>query len=287
MAVLTLLGGNGDVIPFDPALGYIQASGTRGFGISPTVLTLLEGAGDGAIFRYSRRGPRDIDLPIVLCGVDRADVESMQSRIASALIYNPSSGPAQLQWMRGDGSMFTIGVHYVAGAETQDGGDTGGAVFSKWLLTLRCPDPYWTAQDELAFTLTTGGVVRGLLPRLAKLQVSSAQVLGTVVVNNPGTVTTPIKWQIQGPGTQFAATAPNGQGFTLNATLLAGDVRFVDTASGGVTDAAGTNHYSELATAPKLFSLPPGRSSLSVLMTGATSASRVIGRYKPKRELVY
>lgn len=289
MISISLVGANDDRIAIDPLGDDYQAlSEARGFGISPTSLTFLEGAGDGSVFRFSRRGARDIDLPIGIVGATRGEVEDRQSRLASALRFAPEehAHAPRLEFTRDDGSVFGLEVHYVAGAETQyESAYTD--TYCRWLLTLRCPDPYWTAVDELSFTLKAAGAARSLLPRLAKLQVSSSQVLGSVTVDNPGTVRTPLLWEVRGPGTSFTATAPGGQSFTLNASLSAGDVRFVDTASASVTDAAGVNRYTELGTAPKLFSLPPGRSSLSVLMTGATSESQVIGRYRPKRELVF
>lgn len=286
---LSLFGTNGDVIDFHRWVGdFIGLTGARGFGVPPQVLTMLEGAGDGATVRNVRAGARDLDLPIGIFGENRGDILEKQRRLRAALRWDPASGepPAQLRFRLFGGEVFEIGVHYVAGAETQIG-ETGTDYYCRWLLTLRCPDPYWVALDEISFRLRSGSGGRGLLPRLANLRVSSSQVLGSVTVNNPGDVPAPIKWIVTGPGGPFSAVSSLGETLTFDTTLGSGEVITIDGETALVTDQTGENRYGELGDAPKLFSAQPGISTIDVLLPSATADSRVVGLFRPRRELVY
>lgn len=285
---IKLVGANGDVIVFNRWVGsYLSGPGARGFGIPPTQNEVVEGAGDGAIPRFARRGERDIDIPVTIAGENRTEVHAAQRRLAAALRWKGPPAPLpRLQYTLESGAVYELGVYYVTGAETQIG-ERGGDSFCMWLLTLRAPDPYWVALNERSFTVRAGAGGRGLLPQLSKLRVSSSQVLGSITVNNPGDEESPVRWVVTGPGGPFQATL-SGVGFVLDCDLDEGEQRIIDEkADPMVSDGDGENKYTELGTAPKLFSIPPGLSTVDVLLTSATSDSLVVGLYRPRLEVVF
>lgn len=286
---LSLVGANGDVIQFSRwHADYIGMPGARGFGVPPETLALLEGAGEGGTPRNVHVGPRDIDLPITIIGENRGDVLEKQRRLRKALRWRPGTSQPmpKLRFALYAGEIFEIGVTYAGGAETQIG-PMGSDTHTTWLLTLRAPKPYWVSVDQLvAFDLSSSGAGRGLLPQLSRLQLSSSQVLGDVTVNNPGDVEAPLDWIITGPGGPLTATYGDDS-FIIEAELEAGESRIIDGTLGTIVDEFGDNRYTDLGTAPKFFKLRDGISSINVTFTSATSESRVVGLYRPRRELVY
>ena len=287
--LLTLVGSNGDEIVFgEVGQDFAMGRAARGFGLAPRTLTELEGAQAGSVVRYSRTDGRTIHLPIHLFGANRGDVQIKMDRIAAALDWEPGRAQPKLQFRLHSGVVFEIGVQYVSGAETQF--DTEASEdWATWLLTLRCPDPFWTAIEEMAFVFRSSGERRGILPRMVKMMLASSQVLGTQSVSNPGDVPSPIRWIITGPGDSITATSADGEEFVLEPAepLDEGDVRVVDTDTGEVVDGTGEDRYEDLGTAPKLWELPAGTSVVSVEMINATSDSSVVGLWKPRRRLVH
>jgi hypothetical protein len=284
---LTLIGSNGDIIPLQlTATDYAALDGASGFGIPPKALTVAEGAGDGGVVRYTRATVRDIDIPVGIFGTSRGEVLDRQRRLASALRVRPGRPPVLLQYTLESGDVYQIPVWYVTGAETQIGAD-GRGYFCRWVLTLRCPDPFWTSVQETPFlVIAPGATTRGLLPKLARLQLSESSVLGAVEISNPGDVPADLTWEITGPGGPFTATAETGESFTIN-EIGDGETITVDTRTGAVTDQVGANRYATLGPAPKLFRLPEGTTTVEILLQDATISSRVVGRYRARREVVY
>lgn len=276
-------GSNGDTIRLDGSSDYFLTSGFRGVGIPPTDVRISNSAGDGGTWRSTRRGVRDLDLPITVVGTDRADVESKLRRLASAL--SDRYGTPKLVGEYSDGSSYEIEIHYTGGAETQFGSDAG-ATYARWAITLQAPDPFWTSRNAVNFSVSASTGTKGLLPELDRLLVQSSQVLGQFVIENAGDVDAFPVWTFAGPSTNVAITL-NDVGFTYTETLIAGNTITIDTKTARVTNSAGTNKYAYLGTAPKLFSFPPGQSTISITMTGADANSRVSGYYLPRREVLH
>lgn len=281
-----LEGSNGDRIDIGDVSGPVRRlPGIRGFGIPPKVLGFVEGAGDGAFPRYTRTGPREVDLPLILLGLSSAEVRSLQTRIASAL--RPRG--AVTAWLvvePDDGIQYRLGVYYAAGAETSIGSEAG-VDWCRWVLTLRCPDPFWAERNARQVTVTAGNSGRGLLPRLSRLQISSSQIFGSVIVENPGDVDSFVDWSIRGPASSFTAEL-NGEGFELGA-IDAGETITISTSQAGVSvvDQTGANRYAMLSAAPRFFRLPGGRSTVSMLLGDATEDSLVAMLYRPRYEVMF
>jgi hypothetical protein len=282
--IISLTGANGDTITFDYST-YILTEGLKGFGIPATQVRIQDSAGDGGIFRHTKRGVRQVDLPIVTVGADRADVETKLRRLSN--ILQNSQGATTLTATYANGDVFTLQVYYMGGGETVFG-DAAGSTYAKWLVTLQAPNPFWTAATPTVVTIGNGSTGRGLLPKLTKLRVSSSQSIGAVTINNTsGDVASYPVWQIYGPVSGLQVYTQSNSGFTYPSLIPAGEIITINTATGTVTDSSGNNKYSNLGAAPKLFSLPPGVTGITVNGINTTPQTQVYCTYYPKREVLH
>lgn len=280
---ISLVGSNGDTIEFTDSGDFVLATGLTGFGIPATSVRFDESAGDGATWRHSKRGIRDVDLPVVVLGNTRADVEQKLRRLARLLQTN--NGATKIVANYSDGSSLFLEAHYVGGAETQFGSDAS-SVFCRWVIQMQAPQPYWQSLTETSFTIGSGSTGRGLLPEFTKLRVSSSQTLGIVDVNNAGDVAIFPRWTIRGPIKNLVIS--NGSlSFGFTEEILGGKTYTVNTGTGEVYDEQGENVYYLLAPAPKLFALEPGESTITVNGTDASPDTRIICNYSPRYEVIH
>lgn len=278
----SLLGANGDSIEFNNT-DYVLNPGMKGFGISATAVRIQDSAGDGGIFRHSKRNVRLVDLPITVLGLDRADVEAKLRRLAR--LTQDKAGPTQLVATYDNGDQLSLGVHYTGGAESQWGSNAGGD-WCEWVLSFKAPQPFWTSTNSESFTINSGTSGRGLLPQLSKLKVSSSSSLGTIVVSSSADVDVYPIWTVTGPVTDFYVS--NGsQSFTLEGTIPAGTTVYVDTENKTVTNSSGANLYSLLGPAPKLFAFSPGFTTVEVLGTSITTSTLIRCDYSLRYEVVH
>ena len=288
---LFLIGGNGDTIPFDGSQGFTLTSGLRGLGIAPTAVKIQNSAGDGGTWRSTRRTVRDFDFPIAVIGDNREDVEAKLRRLASALSDRDSAPHLRAVYSDGDGP-YDIEVHYTGGAETVFGSEAG-ETFARWAITLQAPDPYWTSIDSESLFLGSNPDIRGLLPKLAALQVKSSQVIGEFTVENAGDVDAFPTWTFRGPIDSVTVTSPDGRSFSYDVVIPSTETITIDTKTGHVTNQDGVNKYGNLGASPKLFSIPAGVSVLNVEATGTSPGVAGVGAtlitcsYKPRREVIH
>jgi phage-related protein len=274
-------GANGDTIQLDDGELFQLSTGFRGTGLTASDLRVTASAGDGGVWRSTRKESREFDVPLTVFGSSRSDLEARLRRLAK--ILSDRQGQPTLRAVYPSEEEWTIKVNYVAGAETTYG-EEGRNHYCQWTMTWQAPDPYWESNTLVAFSIGTGGG-RGLLPELDELQVSSSQALGLVTIENPGDVDAYPVWTIEGPSTQVEITL-NGVGFTYDETLVAADTITVDTKNATVLNGT-TNKYGFLGAAPKLFRIPAGLSEISLVATGADGDTRISGYFKPRREVLY
>jgi len=278
----SLEGANGDVITFDDTT-YVLRSGIVGLGIPATAVRIEESAGDGGVWRHTKRQARDVDLPVTVFGTSRGDVETKLRRLGK--ILQDSLGAPKLRATYTGGESLYLEVHYTGGGETVYDNDQAGLTWATWGLMLRAPNPFWRSGLEETFSIGSGGTGRGLLPQLSKLKVSSSSQLGTVTVVNAGDVAAYPVWTITGP-VQNLVISNGTQGFGFG-QIFSGEVLTVNTETGAVTDADGVNSYSRLSAAPKLFLLPPGTTSLAVNGDDVDLNFNVQLTYSPRYEVIH
>lgn len=277
-----LKGSNGDVIAFDYE-NYVMNPDFVGFNMAPSQVRIEQSAGDGGVFRHSKKGVRNLDIPVTILGTDRADVQEKLRRLSRLL--QDTSGPTILQANYSNDETLEMSAHYVGGAEGQ-WGTSAGMVWNRWVLSMQAPNPYWDSNLTETFTVGTGNTGRGLLPQLTKLRLTSSQVFGVITAVNNGDVPAFPVWAIRGPLSEVVIS--NGtQSFSFNTDILDGETITVNTADGTVVDDSGNNRYPILGPAPKLFRIPPGTSSLTVNGVAATSEAQVTLTYSPRYEVVH
>lgn len=280
---ISLVGSNGDTIVLADDGDYVLTTGVQGFGIPATSVRIDESAGDGGTWRHTKRGIRDLDLPLVIFGNNRSDVESKLRRLSRLLQTNQGATKIVANYSNGD-SLF-LEAHYVGGAETQFGSDANGT-FCRWVLQMQAPQPYWQTSNESSFTIGSGSTGHGLLPELTKLRLSSSQTLGIVQVENIGDVPIQPRWVIRGPVKDLVIS--NGTDtFGFTGTILGGKTYTVDTLTGEVYDETGANIYDLLSAAPKFFALPVGESVMEISGTDSTPDTRITCYYSPRYEVIH
>lgn len=283
---ISLTGENGDVITFDNST-YVLTTGVRGFGIPNPVLRIDKSAGNGGVYRFSKRDIRELDLPIVVLADDAMGVESRLRRLSNIL-----RGKVILTATYSTGEAYELATYFNGGAETQYGDDANQSL-CRWTITLQAPQPFWTSAIPQTFSVAASTATRGLLgapdgttKTLSALRVKSSQALGAVPIENVGDIDSPITWVIQGPATGVSISL-NGVGFSYASSIESGEVITVDSEAGTVADAAGLNKYASLGTAPKFFFIPSGSSVISITAEGADSNTRISGYFRPRREVIH
>ena len=278
----SLTGANGDVITFDNS-NYVLNPSLLGLGIPPTSVRIDESSRDGGVWRNSRRTVRNIDLPVTVVGDDATDVETKLRRLSR--LTQDTLGPTVLTAIRDSGNL-TMGLHYTGGAELEYGGDAGGDQWARLVLSFQAPQPFWESADEESFSVTAGNTGRGLLPQLSKLRLSSSQSLGVINVDNTSDVNVYPVYEVSGPITGL--TVSNGtDSWGFNITVDEGETYEVDTEAGTVSSISGENLYNILNPAPKLFSFPPGETTITVEGTSTNLNTRITCRYALRYEVVH
>lgn len=278
-----LRGSNGETIEFDRS-NYVLNPGMTGFGVTPTTVRIEPSAGVGGVFRHSRRGVRDIDLPVTVVGSSRADVQTKLRRLAR--ITQDKRGPMLFRATYPNGEQLFLNLHYVGGAESQWGEDSAGRTFCRWVLSAQAPQPFWESLTQQSINIAGGSTGRGLLPQLSKLKVSSSQALGEIeIVSNADVEVYPV-WTVDGPVTDF--TVSDGvNAFTIVGVIDEGERVVVDTENKTVVDENGDNVYNRLGPAPKLFSFEPGETTLEITGTDTDANTFIVAEYALRYEVVH
>lgn len=265
--------------------GILKLIGSRGFGVAPTNLSIREGAAEGGRHRRTKRGIRQLDIPFAFNGETPLEVYGYMRNLVNVL--NDRDTPCRMFVSHAGEDVFTE-VHLAAGADHQYGTDTNGRTWARWPVTLKAPNPYWTAVNAINYSLSTANAGRGLIKStsLSKLRLTSSSAIGSVVVNNPGDVPAYALWTVRGPGNGFTAKIA-GSGFAFTVPILNSIPITIDTENKTVTDATGANRYGDLGPAPKLFPIPAGRSVIDIVMEGSNSTSLIQFNFQPRYEIVF
>ncbi|QBI99383.1 minor tail protein [Streptomyces phage Caelum] len=261
-------------------VGFQAKSGVTGLGLPPVSVQWLEGAGDGAVFRGTRVQTRDIDLPLEILALDRADLQDKLSRLALML-----AGGCSLV-LDDNGVQWSTEVHRVGGGEYTYGEDTVGANEFQTILTLRAGDPYFTSSQQQVRTVSGAVAGTAFLSSLVTMQVAPSQAIGSIDLSNSGDVAAYPVWEVRGPGDHFVATSPSGETLKWNGTLTAGQKLIVDTRKGTVQDGTGANRYDLLDTAPRFWTVQPGDSTATASLLNTTSASQITCSWYPRKWMV-
>ncbi|MFC4336014.1 phage distal tail protein [Salininema proteolyticum] len=255
--------------------GIEVGPGAGGLGLPPVATQWVEGAGDGALYRGRRILPRDIDLPLQILGQSPEDLRSWL-RVLERML----AGPAELRWMLPSGEYWKVDVVHTGGGDWATGQDTTGRDWLHTMITLRAGEPYWTySRTSHVVIKAMGG--RGLLGgSLVSLQVSSSQAQGEVALVNDGSAPSWPVWEVTGPASNLSVSLEGKTGFDWNGTLGEGERLVIDAKAKTVTDSSGASRYASMSFGPDLFSLPPGRSHITIGLDNVTTDSLVVCKWR-------
>ena len=282
---LSLVGANDDEIVFTNESNFVLTSGLTGIGIPNTVVRIDESASDGGAWRFSKRGIRELDIPVAIFGADRDELELNLRRLSNLLRDVEGGTTLKASYDSGEVWELTDG-HYVAGAETVRG-DEAGLYWCRWALSMQFANPFWVRQQAEQISLSAGVTGRSLIPDLAELAVSSAQAIGELTIENEGDVNAYPVWHFEGPMDSVTVTAADGRQFVYAEPIELGETVMVDTQAGTVVLEGVGNVYQNLGASPKLFPFPPGQSVVDVVAPNTDANTKITVFYQPRKEIVH
>lgn len=265
---------------------FVLGSSTAGLGVAHKVPRLTRGAGPGASYRGGRTDTRLMDLDVFFSASDRDAMLVLFRRLVTAVLPREDRALPRLVVEYPDGSALEVPFVYLSGLEGLDAiRDTS----ARFLISVECPNPFWTARDALQFAVQADVSGTPFLDNLSGLPVTSSNAVGVVSVTNLGDVAADLTVLLTGPSSGATTILVNGVGYVFSTALGASEVITVTRGPLGVTvtDQAGANRYADLGSAPKFPQLAPGVNTVNVTMVGATAASRISGNYKARYEGVY
>ncbi|MEU3255962.1 phage tail protein [Streptomyces sp. NPDC006997] len=271
---------------------YTLAEGVSGLGAAPYALTSDPHPRGGERLRHVQPLARNIVWPVLVKGSDHMAFTRNWRAVATAFTrtLRPKEGPGRLEVARPDGSMRWISVYYREGYDGR-GQTATGITWDSATLTLWCEDPYWV--DSQAVTVhREQGVGEDFLQPYPS--VSSSQVLGATVVNNPGDTIVWPTWTITGPASLVTFTRTDtDESFVLDpnapaighGNLLAGEQVIVRTDPPQIRYQNGDNWVGALnwpdAT---LWGLDPGDTAVTFQLDGSGPGSAVDLTFNPRYE---
>jgi hypothetical protein len=285
---ISLEGANGDIINLTDSDIFILSNGALGFGMPPVEVRIDDSASDGGIHRFTRRGIRELDLPIVIINSERSVVETELRRLSNLL--SDRQGPTTIRATYSTGEIWELTGHYVGGADAI-WGDEQNMFFARWVIQFQCPNPYWVRQQSESISIGTPGAGRGLIGTgrsLVELQVGSSQAIGEIVLENSGDVDAYPVWQFDGPMDYVTLTNfDETKSFSYEEPILEGESVIVDTFAGTVVSETGVNRYANLGAAPKFFTIPPGVSDVTIEAVGTDTNTLISLFFQPRKEIVH
>ncbi|MER6598985.1 phage tail protein [Streptomyces parvus] len=277
---------------------FTLADGVSGLGAAAYTLTTDAQPRGGARLRHAQPQPRTIIWPLYVYGDTHLQYLERWRQLATAFTRTLRRGrdkrrtPGTLTIARPDGTSRSVRVFYSAGFEGQSK-QGSGIISDAVALALWCEDPYWTDAEAVTVHRETGVMVDFLDPYPS---VSSSQVLGETVVDNPGDAVVWPTWTITGPATLITFTnETTGESFALNPAavghgpLAAGEqvtvrtdpaqVRFQDGSPDGA-NWSGALDWPEAV----LWGLEPGLNEVTFQLDGSGPGSAVDLVFHPRHE---
>lgn len=237
----------------------------------------------GARLRTVLHGVREFTLPFWLSGSSETDLRSQLRTLVARM--DPVRGDGRIRVTAPGGDQREITCRVSGGLELAEHlGESSGPATQKVVGSFRAYDPYWYATSDTVLTGTTGTIAT-FFP-IFPVRLNSSEVFASATVTNPGDVDCWPVWVITGPGSAITLrNLTTGKLAKFSTTTLAArEYITVDTRPGvkTVTKQDGSNLFSDLSTDSALWSMPRGSNSVQVEMGGATAASSVQLRFRPR-----
>jgi hypothetical protein len=268
-----------------PDMGWFTTSGPAGWGANPVSLVTDPLANGGEQVRFIRSEARRITWPLHVYGQTYQQFQQRYRRIMRAFTMTTQRrAPGILTVYLPDGSARFIAAYY----ETGFGGEGG----ENWLsanpvLTLYCPDGYWSDVDPITVTRRGGSTVEASFYN-PFINLGQSQTLGATVINNPGEIDAWPTWTITGPMSKITAVNETlGVQFALTTTLTEGQQVRITTNRPTVRGPGDSNLTGKLDwPSAVLWPLVPGDNAINFALENASSSSQVSMSFYPRYEAV-
>lgn len=277
--------------------GYVLTSGAKGLGMPQYQLYLRESGGiDGDVVTGVRARPREIFLPLLVYGRDRADALRKRALLADAFDpLNVNGGGEGLLTVAETGlEARSIRAYYTEGMEGGEGRDEAGLNWARFGISLHAAEPYWHG-EEARRTWSVGSGTETFLPVGPPnyLKVRSAQIIEPgVAIDCPGDARSYPRWTIRGPlnsGAVFRNRTGRTVSWQLNRALQADDTVVVDChpRRRSITLNGTENLWPSLSAGSQLWPLAPGRNTVDMVVTGAGDGTSVELTFVPLYKTAY
>lgn len=269
------------------AKGHEALAGIIGFGLPGVTNHWFEGAGSGSTWRGARAERRGIDIPLRVYAANREELNELLSDLAVAL--DPFTGvqfdrgPARLFFGMPDDYEWYVDVARVSGGDWKRKKDSDDRTYFTTTLGLEAGDPFWTRNFPEEFVVEYQPSGNPLLPRIAKLRVTSTATTGERDVANVGDTWAWPVMTLVGPTTGIKLTGPKGEILQWDDTLGSGDTLTIDMRANTVEDQTGLNRYGALAPAPQFWYIAPGTSEVEILIEDMAPGTKLVAQWWPRR----
>lgn len=284
---------DGTVWPLsDPSVGWHSLDSVSGaLGAAPILMTADPYARGGSTVRHIQAQPRLITWPIRIDGPGHLDFLPRFRALARAFTQTRRLGPGVLEIQRPDGSRRQINAYYEDGFDPVPGNGSGW-FYGDIVMTLYCPDPYWTDPTLTEIPRSFSGGSTSYLTSYPT--VSSSQTLDDSVATNPGDVEAYPTWVITGPASGIEATNElTGESFTIDPNaagighgdLLLGETVTITTFPPAVRGPDGSIWTAALNFPDAvLWALQPGDNPINVAITGSDDGSGFVMTFPARYE---
>lgn len=268
--------------------GYYVIRGVTGLGKPQYVIDIQDRAdGDGGSLRKVRATTRSIFLPVHVQGSSRDDYLDKKQYLSSMM--DPSDGAGYLIIQDGSRLVRTRAI-YESGMEGDESrgieGDLGDdGYWGKTGIVLRCFLPYFEMVNPVIFQYDGNDPGRNFFP-LFPLTVQSSQALSAapIRIDNPGTKDSWGVWTFTGPfSTVVLTNITTGQTIQINRSLVAGETMTIDMANFLIYKDSGENLYPYLIQ-DNFWPFVKGVNMIQLSVVGVTSASSIVGSFRPRLE---
>jgi len=267
----------GETTRFDLTNGVYEAlAGKKNWAFAGFTLTDSEiPFHDGAVFEWIGAKTGTFTLPILIRGIDQADVYDRFSHLIK--ILNPLRGDGTLYYTHTDGVERYKTVRVVGGL---DGSDRERDLGRDYMITdakFFTVDPFWLqAVDTTTFVQEASEATFFPFPPLT---LTSSAVYSTTTISNDGDADALPVWTITGPGDLLVLrNLTTDKAFKLNHEIEIGEIVTIDARIGAKTvkNAAGENmrQYIDENNA-SLFPLVPGDNQIRVEINLTTVNSEI------------
>lgn len=263
--------------------GHFTTQEIAGWGAMPYEIITDPNARGGETVRFIRQQPARLTWPLHVWGETHMQFIQRYRALRKAFLMTVHRGVSgTLRVSRPDGTYREIDAFYEDGF----GGEAGeNWLFANPVLTLYCPDGAWRGHAVVPIELQAGSSVDAFTPFLT---LSSSQVIGEGLIDNPGDLMSWPDWIVTGPCTGVTATNNTlGLTWTTTHTLLAGETMTITTGGTrpGVRGNAGENLTSTLNWPTAfLWGLTPGVNDVDVVVAGSSSATKIRVEFRPLYE---